>query len=53
MRWDGQECADIVKNSVYAVLFSSKIPQALTMGNKEYADFLKKPPRGFKHIISR
>lgn len=41
MRWDGKAYADIVKESVYKVVFSTEIPQALTMGNKEYADFLK------------
>lgn len=41
MEWDGKTYADIVKNSVYTVLYSTEIPQAMTMGNKEYADFLK------------
>lgn len=41
MRWDGKAYADIVKKSVYAILFSTEIPQAATMGNKEYAAFLK------------
>lgn len=41
MRWDGKVYADIVKESIYAVLFSTEIPQAITMGNKEYTDFLK------------
>lgn len=41
MRWDGKAYADIVKQRVYAVLFPTEIPQAATMGNKEYADFLR------------
>lgn len=41
MEWDGKTYADIVKNSVYTVLFSTEISQAMTMGNKEYADLLK------------
>lgn len=42
MKWDGKAYSDIVKKSVYAVLFDFEPPNALIMSNKEYADYLKR-----------